>query len=252
MAKDPAFLFYSSDFLSGIQDLTMEERGQYITLLCLQHQKGPLSEKAIRISVGNAAADVLAKFRQDSAGLWYNERLSKEIENRKFFTEKQRERAVEGWKKRKSKPETSQTHAQANAAALPLEDVNEIVIEDVNKNKIGDARGKIEALLFAGIGDLYLDGQRPKWQHINFDFEVNTFKEKVRGSPDHYKDHGTEGIRLAFQSQLRNAKTIQHNGGKGNNKKGDADRATAQGVIEAYSDVFRNGPNGQGGGPASG
>jgi len=51
MAKDPAFLFYSSDFLSGITDLTMEERGQYITLLCLQHQKGSLSEKTIRLSV---------------------------------------------------------------------------------------------------------------------------------------------------------------------------------------------------------
>src|SRR5690554_351231 len=77
MAKDPAFLLYTKDFLSGVSDLTMEERGQYITLLCLQQQKGHLSEKTIRLSVGNAAADVMAKFRQDSAGLWYNERLEK-------------------------------------------------------------------------------------------------------------------------------------------------------------------------------
>ena len=231
MAKDPAFLLYSNDMLSGMEGLTMEERGQYITLLLLQHQKGSLSEKMIRLSVGNAAADVMAKFRQDSAGLWYNERLSKEIENRKFFTEKQRERAVEGWKKRKNKPDQSQPHAQANAAALPLEDVNEIVIEDVNENKIGDARGKIEALLFAGIGDLYLDGQRPKWQHINFDFEVNTFKEKVRGSPEDYMNHDTNGIRKAFQYQLRYAKTIQHNG-NGNNKNGKQQHTSS--LIEGF------------------
>ena len=31
--KDPAFLFYSSDFITGCMGLTMEERGQYITLI---------------------------------------------------------------------------------------------------------------------------------------------------------------------------------------------------------------------------
>lgn len=123
MAKDPAFLFYSSDFLSGVQDLTMEERGQYITLLSLQHQKGHLSEKIIKLSVGNAAADVMAKFRQDSAGLWYNERLDIEKQKRQEHSRKQAERAKEGWKKRKS-------NATADATALPLEDVNENINED--------------------------------------------------------------------------------------------------------------------------
>lgn len=100
----------------------MSERGQYITLLCLQHQKGHLSDKLITLAVADAAADVMAKFRQDPAGLWYNPRLDVEIAKRKEHNEKQRERAVEGWKKRK-KDTTAQ--ATANAAALPLEDVNE-------------------------------------------------------------------------------------------------------------------------------
>lgn len=128
MAKDPAFLFYSSDFLAGIQDLTMEERGQYITLLSLQHQKGHLSEKIIKLSVGNAAADVMAKFRQDSAGLWYNPRLDLEKEKRQAHSKKQSERAKEGWKKRK-------TNTTADAAALPLEDVNENEIENEVSSK---------------------------------------------------------------------------------------------------------------------
>lgn len=135
MSKDPAFLFYTNDFLSGIQDLTFEERGQYITLLCLQHQKGHLSDKLIKLSVGNAAADVMAKFRQDSEGLWFNARLDLEIEKRKAHGEKQRERALEGWKKRKEKPEGSQKDSTGNAAALPLEDVNEDEIVIVDKDK---------------------------------------------------------------------------------------------------------------------
>lgn len=130
MSKDPAFLFYSSDFLAGIQDLNMIERGQYITLLCLQHQKGHLSDKLIKLAVADAAADVMAKFRQDPAGLWYNERLDQEIEKRQVHNKKQSERAIEGWKKRKN---DTAAHTPADAAAMPLEDVNANEIINTSK-----------------------------------------------------------------------------------------------------------------------
>ena len=139
--KDPAFLFYSSDFISGVQDLTMEERGQYITLLCLQHQKGHLTEKMIRLCCGNATADVLAKFQQDDDGLFFNARLEIEIDKRKAHAEKQRVRAIDGWKKRKN--QTCDTDATASttayATAMPLvnenENINEkeIIVEDANE-----------------------------------------------------------------------------------------------------------------------
>ena len=125
--KDPAFLFYSSDFLSGVSDLTMEERGKYITLLCLQHQKGRLSKKAIDIATANATADVLAKFRQDENGKYYNERLEIEAKKRADHAEKQRQRALKGWEKRKKEGKKN-NDATANATALPLENVNENII----------------------------------------------------------------------------------------------------------------------------
>jgi len=80
--KDPAFLFYSSDFLTGVADLTMEERGQYITLLCLQHQKGAISERILKISVPNCSAFVLSKFKKDSDGNYFNPRLGIESDKR--------------------------------------------------------------------------------------------------------------------------------------------------------------------------
>ena len=129
MSKDPAFLFYSSDFITGVSDLTMEERGQYITLLCLQHQKGRLSGKAVAIAVPNVTADVMAKFKKDDKGLWYNERLEIEAEKRRNHSEKQRQRALDGWDKRKKQ---SHDNTTADAMALPLE--NENVIEDVIEN----------------------------------------------------------------------------------------------------------------------
>lgn len=131
MAKDPAFLFYSNDFLTGVSDLTMEERGQFITLMCLQHQKGGLTKKAVAIAVASASKDVMKKFEVDENGLLYNKRLQLEIDKRKNFTEKQRQRALDGWEKRKKKK--SGGNAKADATALPIIE-NENVI--VNKEEL--------------------------------------------------------------------------------------------------------------------
>ena len=45
MAKDPAFLFYTSDFLTGTMFMTNEQVGIYIRLLCSQHQHGGIIDK---------------------------------------------------------------------------------------------------------------------------------------------------------------------------------------------------------------
>jgi hypothetical protein len=157
MAKDPAFLFYSSDFLNGVADLTMEERGQFITLLCLQHQKGTLTDKTIRLSLGSVSVDVLSKFSKDKDGNFYNDRLSEEIEKRIQFTESRRNNGSKGGRpKNNTKP-----------LGLPkdnlMEDVNENENEDININKrkctfeqvyeymslrIGTNQAKIEAEKF--------------------------------------------------------------------------------------------------------
>jgi hypothetical protein len=157
MSKDPAFLFYSSDFLTGVSDLTMEERGQFITLLCLQHQKGHLTKKVMQLQChGIPTADVLAKFRIDENGLYYNERVEQEREKRAAHSVKQRENAFKRWNK--DKLSTKQTLSDGNAMAMPLEneneneDVNEIIVEiypafsdfwDLYDKKVG-SREKIE------------------------------------------------------------------------------------------------------------
>ena len=129
MAKDPAFLFYSSDFLNGVADLTMEERGQFITLLCLQHQKGTLTDKTIRLCLGSVSVDVLSKFTKDKQGNFYNERLSEEIEKRIQFTESRRNNGSKGGRpKNNTKPIGLAKHNH-------MEDVNENENEDINNNK---------------------------------------------------------------------------------------------------------------------
>ena len=87
MSKSPSFNFYSADFLVGVSDLTMAERGQYITLLCLQHQKGRLSLKSIEIAIGSVSGDVLAKFEIDENGCYYNKRLEAEKTKKDAYVE---------------------------------------------------------------------------------------------------------------------------------------------------------------------
>lgn len=91
MAKDPAFLFYSSDFLVGTYAMSNEQVGKYIRLMCLQHQQGHLSE-SIMMSVMGGVIDqeVACKFKIDENGCYYNERLDEEATKRRNYTESRR------------------------------------------------------------------------------------------------------------------------------------------------------------------
>lgn len=183
MAKDPAFLFYSSDFLSGISDLTMEERGQYITLLCVQHQKGGLTEKTIRLLVGSVSVDVIAKFLKDENGNFYNKRLKEETEKRNKFTESRRNNGSLGGRPKEKKKPTLKS--KKNHMVNHMEDEN----EDINKKEVEvkiEKKAKIEILEmpddFKPLWYEWLEYRKakkkkpyagPKWEQI----AINNFLE---------------------------------------------------------------------------
>src|SRR5215217_4359701 len=87
MAKDPAFLFYTNDFSSGTQFFSDDQLGKYLRLLMAQHQHGHLSENQAIFISKSYDKDVMAKFKKDSQGLWYNERLETEINKRKNYVD---------------------------------------------------------------------------------------------------------------------------------------------------------------------
>jgi len=90
MSKDPAFLFYTSDFLTGTSFLTNEQIGKYIRLLCHQHQNGHLKEKDMLKICLTYDEDVFEKFEKDENGLFFNVRLDEEIHKRKAYSESRR------------------------------------------------------------------------------------------------------------------------------------------------------------------
>lgn len=86
MAKDPAVLFYPADFLVGCIGLTDAQVGQYIKLLCIQHQKGPLSEAIIQDICRGTDEEILSKFERNPEGKYYNLRMHEEQERRRNYS----------------------------------------------------------------------------------------------------------------------------------------------------------------------
>lgn len=90
MAKDPAILFYTSDFLAGTTLFTDEQVGQYIRLLCHQHQNGHLPELHMKNVCRDLCSPVVAKFKRDSDGNFFNERMEQEITKRVSYCDSRR------------------------------------------------------------------------------------------------------------------------------------------------------------------
>jgi len=90
MAKDPAVLFYTSDFLSGTFTMDYEQKGKYITLLCLQHQKGFLTQKDLKLVLSDTDIEVFEKFVLADDGFYYNIKMKECADKRKAYSESRR------------------------------------------------------------------------------------------------------------------------------------------------------------------
>lgn len=199
MAKDPVFPLYYNDIDRSTKTWTDEEFGAYMRLLMEQWDKGFLPKDYQRLTRIATSLDknwpmLKCKF-EEVDGVLKNKVLEDIRERKRKHSEKQKENVL----KRYQKPtkHTTKHHTKNIPLEHEIEIENEIEIEIEN-----DIDNKINIAL----DEIYLEDQAMKWKHVNFRLEVNSFKEKVRGSPDHYRNHDTGGIRLAFQSQLRNAK----------------------------------------------
>lgn len=87
MSKDPAVLFYTSDFISGTLTMSDAQRGKYIILLCLQHQQGLLTEDDMMNICKTYDEKIFKKFIKTEAGFYYNERMKMETDRRKKYSE---------------------------------------------------------------------------------------------------------------------------------------------------------------------
>ena len=154
MSKDPAVLLYTSDFLTGTILMTDEQVGKYIRLLCIQHQKGQLSENDMLKICGSYDNDVFDKFEKTKDGKYYNKRMQQEAEKRRAYSESRRKnRTLKTKKPKKDMKNISKTYVNH------MENENEIenIIRKYNElceksfTVTPDRRNKISTLLKKGF-----------------------------------------------------------------------------------------------------
>lgn len=196
MAKDQKVYMplMIGDWLKGTRGMRAEVRGVYINLLLFQWDNGYIPDNMDELflidpEVGKVWDKLKDKFPPAGPGKLQN----KKNEEVREFWKKQGKNGSKGGRPKKENPDHN---PNSNPEAIP----------NNNHHNDLDLDNAIEIKLKESLHEIYIDQQRPKWGHIDFDFELNSFMEKVRGSPGHYRDHDNDGIRLAFQSQLRTAK----------------------------------------------
>lgn len=187
--KDPAFMFYPSDFMVGTFLMSNEEVGKYIRLLCLQHQQGHFTEEEFN-SLGGDNNKIRAKFIQDDQGLYYNDRLDEEILKRAAYKDKLRANGSLGGKsKAKAKLEQSLSEAKAE-----LKQGSSTRVENENINENVNVIKDIIEYLNTKLGTKYKSNAEYINKHINArlneGFTLEDFKTVINKKYDEWA--GTE------------------------------------------------------------
>lgn len=150
MAKAPAFQFYPQDFLVGTADMTAEEVGGYMRLLCYQWEKGsiPANDKKIAQLCGcHDSATISAikkKFIPGEEGTLINYRL--EIIRAEQAAFKKRKSLAGG--------KGAQSRWQNNGSAMRLPMVEQL--ENDNKTiALLNKEGEDEVVIKNGVAKIY-------------------------------------------------------------------------------------------------
>lgn len=169
MAKDPAFLFYSADFITGTQFMSDEQVGKYIRLLCAQHMQGHLSKKHMMHICKTYDEDIFEKFKIDEEELYYNEVLEGHIQKRKDYAESRRQNRLNSNKDVSNSSKVTdnkkvKTKKDMNNISLSYDDhmVNENVIVNKELNREKSKIKKVEKLkneieIFRASADQFAD-----------------------------------------------------------------------------------------------
>jgi uncharacterized phage protein (TIGR02220 family) len=214
MAKDPAVLFYTSDFLTGTSRLSDEQCGQYIRALCSQHQEGKFSKEELLALLKSYDSPVWKKFKQDEDGLFFNERMQIEIEKRVSYCESRSHKGESG---RKSKSYDNHTisvrKSQGNHTDNGNEDednnkiINEII--DYLNLKCGshyrtDTAGFISGRLKDGftLDDFKKVIDKKCGQWLNDEKMQKFIRPKTLFSPEHFQEYLNEPNRTNFREGI--------------------------------------------------
>ena len=163
--------------------MSNEQVGKYIRLLCLQHQKGKLTEKDM-LSICKAYDDeIWCKFIKED-GMFFNERMYNETIRRQKFSESRRNNA-----KSPKNDSTSKAYAQH------METETETITETINRTKTEILDAKFEDWWLWYDYKISKDKAKKSWNKLNEqekDLALRSVQAYVESTPDKsFRKHPT-------------------------------------------------------------
>ena len=164
--KDPAFLLYGKDWLTGTFFLTYDQKGRLIDLLCHQHVNDGLTlDDIMKVLEGVVDEQIISKF-EESEGKLYNRKLKRVTKEREEHAIWKAENGRKGGlakanNKQSSSKDPSKTSSENLSRALEEEDE-----EEESKNNSIESKREIPNHLFTqetlvpvhdSLDDLYND-----------------------------------------------------------------------------------------------
>lgn len=266
--KDPALLWYWGDWYSGTSLMSRFLKGCYIDLLHAQFNHGHLSLEEIKICLGadfgQSWPTLRKKFKQDTDGLFFNERLEREQTKRANFVESRKN----GRAGRKKSYDKSYDSDMINHTVNHTENENEIENEIREKGGMGEKEllvpqmQKVWLSLFPDYLDL-TETDYPALLQIaqmickadkkRFDVSGDVVDHILRrwgeitrfcSVNNHYSTYSIERISKHFQSLLQ----AIHNGNSEKSKKSSSKLGGLNQIADQIRDqLTTRGKNGLGG-----
>ncbi len=165
--------------------MTNEQVGMYIRLLCLQHQKGKLTEKDMLSICRAYDIDIWSKFKNED-GAFYNERMYNETVRRQKFSESRRNNA---------KSPKNESTSKAYAKHMETETENETITINRTKAKIEILDPKFEEWWLWYDYKISKDKAKKSWNKLNEqekDLALQSVQAYVKSTPDKsFRKHPT-------------------------------------------------------------
>jgi hypothetical protein len=182
--------------------MSNEQVGMYIRLLCLQHQKGKLTEKDMLSICKAYDADIWSKFKNED-GAFYNERMYNETVRRQKFSESRRNNA---------KSTKNNSTSKAYAKHMETETETENITINKTKAKIEILDPKFEEWWLWYDYKVSKEKAKKSWNKLNEnekDLALQSVQAYVQSTPDKtYRKHPTTYLnQKCFNDEIINRNT---------------------------------------------
>jgi hypothetical protein len=220
LAKDPAVLFYTNDFLAGTFTMSNEQVGKYIRLLCLQHQKGVLTSNDMSNICQTYDIDIYSHFVKEG-DYFFNKRMKDESDRRRLYSESRKNNRNSKSDQVDDKSyvkhmETATETINENIIAVKKEDIRTLWIKTFGRNpkipEVEETENLINKFGFDKVHHIYKEASLKGFKNLNTLIEALDEKGNIKprgdngtgSSKQRRKDYVTEdeyksGLKKLFE-----------------------------------------------------